>query len=111
MNFDHNPDYLGYKLGEKASLDFLVVKAIKDRSTIKTRDIEKIKKASKKIFPIKFSDIHPLTKGLGLYYIERPSMDNSSDIAAVHIRVGGSAVFRITSQVSAPLNEIHRCAP
>ncbi|MDC3081784.1 hypothetical protein OA385_05560 [Paracoccaceae bacterium] len=64
MNFDHNPDYLGYKVGEKASLDFLIIKAIKDRSTIKTKDIEKIKNASKKVFPIKFSDVHPFTKSL-----------------------------------------------
>ena len=62
MNFDHSPDYLGYKEGEKASLDFLVIKAIRGKSTIKTKDIEKIKKASKKVFPIKFSDVHPFTK-------------------------------------------------
>ena len=62
MNFDHNPDYLGYKVGERPSLDFLVIRAVKDRSTVKAKDIEKIKKASKKVFPIKFSDVHPFTK-------------------------------------------------
>ena len=64
LNFDHNPDYLGYKVGEKASLDFLIIKAIKDGSTITTKDIEKIKYASKKVFPIKFSDVQPFTKSL-----------------------------------------------
>ncbi|MDC3107890.1 hypothetical protein OA416_01685 [Paracoccaceae bacterium] len=64
LNFDQNPDYLGYKVGEKASLDFLIIKAIKDRSTIKTKDIEKIKNASKKVFPIRFSDVQPFTKSL-----------------------------------------------
>ncbi len=66
MNFDYDPDYLGYKVGEKASLDFLIIKAIKNRSTIKTKDIEKIKNASKKIFPIKFSDVRPFTKSHGI---------------------------------------------
>ncbi len=66
MNFDYNPDYLGYKLGEKASLDFLIIKEVKDGYSIKAKDIEKIKKASKKIFPIKFSDVHPLTKNLNI---------------------------------------------
>ena len=64
LNFDHNPDYLGYKVGEKASLDFLVIKAIKDRTTITTKDVEKIKNASKKVFPIRFSDVQPFTKSL-----------------------------------------------
>ena len=64
LNFEHNPDYLGYKVGEKASLDFLVIKAIKDRTTITTRDVEKIKNASKKVFPIRFSDVQPFTKSL-----------------------------------------------
>ena len=66
MNFDHNPDYLGYKVGEKPSLDFLVIRAIKDRSTVKAKDIEKIKKASKKVFPIKFSDVHSFSKSLSI---------------------------------------------
>ena len=64
LNFDHNPDYLGYKVGEKASLDFFIIKAIKDRTTIKTKDVEKIKNASKKVFPIRFSDVQPFTKSL-----------------------------------------------
>ena len=62
LNFERNPDYLGYKVGEKASLDFLIIKAIKDGSIITTKDIEKIKNASKKVFPIKFSDVRPFTK-------------------------------------------------
>ncbi len=62
LNFDHNPDYLGYKVGEKASLDFFIIKAIKDRTTITTKDVEKIKNASKKVFPIRFSDVQPFTK-------------------------------------------------
>jgi len=66
LNFDHNPNYLGYKLGEKASLDLLIIKAIKNRSTVKTKDIEKIKNASKKVFPIKFSDVHPFSKSLSI---------------------------------------------
>ena len=66
MKLDYNPDYLGYKLGVKASLDVLVLKADKDRSTIDTKDIERIKKASKKVFPIKFSDVHPFTKSLNI---------------------------------------------
>ena len=64
LNFDHNPDYLGYKVGEKASLDFFIIKAIRDRTTIKTKDVEKIKNASKKVFPIRFSDVQPFTKSL-----------------------------------------------
>ena len=64
LNFDYNPDYLGYKVGEKASLDFFIIKAIKDRTTIKTKDVEKIKNASKKVFPIRFSDVQPFTKSL-----------------------------------------------
>ena len=62
LNFDHNPDYLGYKVGEKASLDFFIIKAIKDRTTITTKDVEKIKNASKKVFPIRFSDVQAFTK-------------------------------------------------
>ena len=62
LNFDHNPDYLGYKVGEKASLDFFIIKAIKDRTTITTKDVQKIKNASKKVFPIRFSDVQPFTK-------------------------------------------------
>ena len=62
LNFDHNPDYLGYKVGEKASLDFFIIKAIKDRTTITIKDVEKIKNASKKVFPIKFSDVQAFTK-------------------------------------------------
>ena len=64
MKLDYNPDYLGYKVGIKASLDVLVLKAVKAKSTSKTKDIERIKKASKKVFPIKFSDVHPFTKSL-----------------------------------------------
>ena len=66
MKLDYNPDYLGYKVGIKASLDVLVLKAVKDRSTSETKDIERIKKASKKVFPIKFSDVHPFTKSLNI---------------------------------------------
>ena len=66
MDLDHNPDYLGYKVGEKASLDLLIIKEVKEGFIIKAKDIEKIKKASKKIFPIKFSDVHPLTKNLNI---------------------------------------------
>ena len=66
MDLDHNPDYLGYKVGEKASLDLLIIKEVKEGFIIKTKDIEKIKNASKKIFPIKFSDVHPLTKNLDI---------------------------------------------
>ena len=36
----------------------------KMKSDLKIKDIKKIKKASRKIFPIKFSDVHPLTKNL-----------------------------------------------
>ena len=64
LNFDHNPDYLGYKVGEKASLDFFIIKAIKERTTITTKDVQKIKNASKKVFPIRFSDVQPFTKSL-----------------------------------------------
>ena len=64
LNFDYNPDYLGYKVGEKASLDFFIIKAIRDRTTITTKDVEKIKNASKKVFPIRFSDVQPFTKSL-----------------------------------------------
>ncbi len=64
LGLDHNPDYLGYKLGEKASIDLLVIKEVKEGFIITAKDIEKIKKASRKIFPIKFSDVHPLTKNL-----------------------------------------------
>ena len=64
LNFDYNPDYLGYKVGETASLDFFIIKAIRDRTTIKTKDVEKIKNASKKVFPIRFSDVQPFTKSL-----------------------------------------------
>ena len=64
LGLDHNPDYLGYKLGEKASIDLLIIKEVKEGFIIKAKHIEKIKKASRKIFPIKFSDVHPLTKNL-----------------------------------------------
>ena len=64
LGLDHNPDYLGYKLGEKASIDLLIIKEVKEGFIITAKDIEKIKKASRKIFPIKFSDVHPLTKNL-----------------------------------------------
>ena len=64
MDLDHNPDYLGYKVGEKASIDLLIIKEVKEGFIITAKDIEKIKKASRKIFPIKFSDVHPLTKNL-----------------------------------------------
>ncbi len=64
LGLDHNPDYLGYKLGEKASIDLLIIKEVKGGFIIRAKDIEKIKKASRKIFPIKFSDVYPLTKNL-----------------------------------------------
>ena len=64
LGLDYNPDYLGYKLGEKASIDLLIIKEVKGAFIITAKDIEKIKKASRKIFPIKFSDVHPLTKNL-----------------------------------------------
>ncbi len=64
LGLDHNPDYLGYKLGEKASIDLLIIKEVKEGFIITAKDIEKIKKASRKIFPIRFSDVHPLTKNL-----------------------------------------------
>ena len=64
LGLDHNLDYLGYKLGEKASIDFLIIREVKEGFIITTKDIEKIKKASRKIFPIKFSDVYPLMKNL-----------------------------------------------
>ena len=64
INFEHNSDYLGYKVGEKSSLDLLIIKAIKNGVSIRPGDIQKIKKASKRIFPIKFSDVQTLTKDL-----------------------------------------------
>ena len=64
IDFEHNSDYLGYKVGEKSSLDFLIIKAIKNGVSIKTEDVQKIKKASKRTFPIKFSDVQTLTKDL-----------------------------------------------
>ena len=64
LGLDHNPDYLGYKFGEEASIDLLIIKEVKEGFIITAKDIEKIKKASRKIFPIKFSDVHPLTKNL-----------------------------------------------
>lgn len=66
MKLGYNPDYLGYKVGIKASLDVIVLKAVKDSSTSETKDVERIKKASKKVFPIKFSDVHPFTKSLNI---------------------------------------------
>ena len=64
IDFEHNSDYLGYKVGEKSSLDFLIIKAVKNGFSIKTKDIQRIKKASKRTFPIKFSDVQTLTKDL-----------------------------------------------
>ena len=64
MKLDYNPDYLGYKFGIKASLDILILKAVKGRSTIEIKDLERIKKASKKVFPINFSDVRPFAKSL-----------------------------------------------
>ena len=64
IDFEHNSDYLGYKVGEKSSLDFVIIKAIKNGISIKTKDIQRIKKASKRTFPIKFSDVQTLTKDL-----------------------------------------------
>ena len=64
IDFEHNSDYLGYKVGEKSSLDFLIIKAVKNGISIKTKDIQRIKKASKRTFPIKFSDVQTLTKDL-----------------------------------------------
>ena len=66
MKLDHKPDYLGYKVGEKASLDLLIIREVREGSIMSNEDIEKIKKASKKIFPIKFSDVHPFTKNLNI---------------------------------------------
>ena len=66
LGLDHNPDYLGYKLGEKASIDLLIIKEVKEGFIITAKDIEKIKKASRKIFPIKFSDVYPLTKNFNI---------------------------------------------
>ena len=45
-------------------LDLLIIKAIKYGVSIKTKDLERIKKASKRIFPIKFSDVQTLTEDL-----------------------------------------------
>ena len=64
IDFEHNSDYLGYKVGEKSSLDFLIIKAVKNGISIKTKDIQRIKKASKRTFPIKFSDVQTLIKDL-----------------------------------------------
>ncbi len=64
LGLEHNPDYIGYKLGEKASIDLLIIKEVKEGFIITAKDIEKIKKASRKIFPIKFSDVQPFTKNL-----------------------------------------------
>ena len=64
IDFEHNSDYLGYKVGEKSSLDFFIIKAVKNGISIKTKDIQRIKKASKRTFPIKFSDVQTLTKDL-----------------------------------------------
>ena len=64
IDFEHNSDYLGYKVGEKSSLDFVIIKAMKNGISIKTKDIQRIKKASKRTFPIKFSDVQTLTKDL-----------------------------------------------
>ena len=64
IDFEHNSDYLGYKVGEKSSLDFLIIKAIKNGVSIKTKEIQKIKEASKRTFPIKFSDVQTITKDL-----------------------------------------------
>ena len=64
IDFEYNSDYLGYKVGEQSSLDFLIIKAIRNGVSINTKDIQKIKKASKRIFPIKFSDVQTLTKDL-----------------------------------------------
>ena len=43
-----------------------IIKEIREAFIITAKDIEKIKKASRKIFPIKFSDVHPLTKNLNI---------------------------------------------
>ena len=43
LGLDHNPDYLGYKLGEKASIDFLIIREVKEGFIITTKDMEKIK--------------------------------------------------------------------
>ena len=37
-----------------------------DKFIIKAKEIEKIKNASRKIFPIKFSDVNPLSKNLNI---------------------------------------------
>ena len=76
IDFEHNSDYLGYKVGEKSSLDFLIIKAIKNGSSIKTKDIQRIKKASKRTFPIKFSDVQTLTKDLN---VTKEKMDLMED--------------------------------
>ena len=76
IDFEHNSDYLGYKVGEKSSLDFLIIKAVKNGISIKTKDIQRIKKASKRTFPIKFSDVQTLTKDL---YTTKEKMDLMED--------------------------------
>ncbi len=64
IDFEQNSDHLGYKVGETSSLDFVIIKAMKTGISIKTKDIQRIKKASKRTFPIKFSDVQTLTKDL-----------------------------------------------
>jgi len=76
IDFEHNSDYLGYKVGEKSSLDFLIIKAIKNGISIKTKDIQRIKKASKRTFPIKFSDVQTLTKDLNATKEKMDLMEN-----------------------------------
>ena len=76
IDFEHNSDYLGYKVGEKSSLDFLIIKAVKNGISIKTKDIQRIKKASKRTFPIKFSDVQTLTKDLN---VTKEKMDLMED--------------------------------
>ena len=66
LGLDHNLNYLGYKFGEKASIDLLIIKEIKEEFIIKAKDMEKIRNASRKIFPIKFSDVNPLTENLNI---------------------------------------------
>ena len=50
----------------KQSLSRVLSQLVKEGFIIKAKDIEKIKNASKKIFPIKFSDVHPLTENLNI---------------------------------------------
>ena len=76
IDFEHNSDYLGYKVGEKSSLDFLIIKAVKNGISIKTKDIQRIKKASKRTFPIKFSDVQTLTKDLNATKEKMDLMEN-----------------------------------